>query len=126
MTNDKVFGDIEVTKATRQKIYDNISKPVYKDPETGEYYTALQKYKRENENDFLRNVGMLFTLTDGFKDLSKLVQPSAKKEVKKKLKELEHTLNNTSRNSSGVLKYVGSSNSGTDKSIFDQGFSIDI
>ena len=126
LSGDKIFGEVEIDKATRQKVYDNISKPVYKDPETGEYYTALQKYKLEHENDFIKNVGLLFTLTDGFTNLDKLVSPSAKKEVKKKLKELEHTLNNTARNDNGTLKFVGSGNAPTGKSVFDQGFMIDI
>ena len=31
--NDKdVFGDLTIDKSTRQKVYDNIAKPVYKDP----------------------------------------------------------------------------------------------
>jgi hypothetical protein len=119
LSGDKIFGEVEIDKATRQKVYDNISKPVYKDPETGEYYTALQKYKLEHENDFIKNVGLLFTLTDGFTNLDKLVSPSAKKEVKKKLKELEHTLNNTARNNNGTLKLVGSGNAPTGKSVFD-------
>lgn len=128
LTGDKVFGDITIDKATRQKIYDNISKPVYKDKQTGKYYTALQKYKLENESDFLKNVGLLYTLTEGFTNLDKLVQPSAKKEVKKKLKELEHTLNNTARSNSGVLKYVGSGDSSNNsgKSFLDRGFVLDI
>ena len=126
LQGDKIFGEIEIDKPTRQKVYDNISKPVYKDPETGEYYTALQKYKLEHENDFIKNVGLLFTLTDGFTNLNKLVNPTAKKEVKKKLKELEHTLNNTARNNDGTLNFVGSGRDNAGKSVFDQGFVIDI
>ena len=80
--NDKdVFGDLSVDKSTRQKIYDNIAKPVYKDPETGEYFTAIQKYEMENRTDFLKNIGLLFTLTDGFKNLDGLVKGKVKKEV---------------------------------------------
>ena len=126
LQGDKIFGGIDIDKPTRQKVYDNISKPVYKDPETGEYYTALQKYKLEHENDFIKNVGLLFTLTEGFTNLDKLVNPTAKKEVKKKLKELEHTLNNTARNNDGTLKFVGSGKDSAGKSVFDQGFVIDI
>lgn len=102
----KVFGDIQVDKATRQKILDNISKPVYKDKETGELYTALQKYEMDNKTEFIKNVGLLFTLTDGFKNIDKLVQGKVKTEVRKGLRELEHTLNNTSRSSDGNLKFV--------------------
>lgn len=105
--NDKdVFGDLSIDKSTRQKILDNIAKPVYKDPETGEYFTAIQKYEMENRTDFLKNIGLLFTLTDGFKNLDGLVKGKVKKEVKKGLRELEHTLNNTARTSDGNLKFV--------------------
>lgn len=106
LEDKEVFKDLQVDKATRQKIYDNISKPIYKDKETGEYFTALQKYERENKTEFLKNIGLLFTLTDGFKNLDGLVKPQVKKEVKKGLRELEHTLNNTARTSNGNLKFV--------------------
>lgn len=105
--NDKdVFGDLSIDKPTRQKIYDNIAKPVYKDPETGEYFTVIQKYEMENRTDFLKNIGLLFTLTDGFKNLDGLVKGKVKKEVKKGLRELEHTINNTVRTSDGNLRFV--------------------
>ncbi len=106
LEDTKVFGDIQVDKATRQRVFDNISKPVYKDPETGELFTAIQKYEMENRTEFLKNVGLLFTLTDGFKNLDGLVKGKVRKEVKKGLRELEHTLNNTSRTSDGNLKFV--------------------
>ena len=124
--NDKdVFGDLSVDKSTRQKIYDNIAKPAYKDPETGEYFTAIQKYEMENRTDFLKNIGLLFTLTDGFKNLDGLVKGKVKKEVKKGLRELEHTLNNTARTSDGNLKFV----SGVDEdpeSFIGKGWNLDV
>lgn len=124
--NDKdVFGDLSVDKSTRQKIYDNIAKPVYKDPETGEYFTAIQKYEMEHRTDFLKNIGLLFTLTDGFKNLDGLVKGKVKKEVKKGLRELENTLNNTSRTSDGNLKFV----SGVDEdpeSFIGKGWNLDV
>ena len=125
LTSEKIFGDVTVDKATRQKVYENISKPVYKDPETGNYYTAIQKYRMEHENEFIKNVGLLFTLTDGFTNIDKLIKTNVKKEVKSKLKELEHTINNTSRNSNGTLKFVGNGNSMSDQSFLDN-FIIDI
>ena len=106
LEDNKVFGDIQIDKATRQRVFDNISKPVYKDPETGELFTAIQKYEMENSTEFLKNVGLLFTLTNGFKNLDGLVKGKVRKEVKKGLRELEHTLNNTSRTSDGNLKFV--------------------
>lgn len=124
--NDKeVFGDLSVDKSTRQRIYDNISKPVYKDPETGRYYTAIQRYEMENRVDFLKNIGLIFTLTDGFKNLDGLVKGKVNKEVKKGLRELENTLNNTARTSDGSLKYA----SGVDEdpeSFIGQGWKLDV
>lgn len=124
--NDKdVFGDLSIDKSTRQKIYDNIAKPVYKNPETGEYFTAIQKYEMENRTDFLKNIGLLFTLTDGFKNLDGLVKGKVKKEVRKGLRELEHTLNNTARTSDGNLKFV----SGVDEdpeSFIGKGWNLDV
>lgn len=124
--NDKdVFGDLSVDESTRKKIYDNIAKPVYKDPETGEYFTAIQKYEMENRTDFLKNIGLLFTLTNGFKNLDGLVKGKVKKEVKKGLRELEHTLNNTARTSDGNLKFV----SGVDEdpeSFIGRGWNLDV
>ena len=124
--NDKdVFGELSVDKATRQKIFDNISKPVYKDPETGEYYTAIQKYEKENRTDFLKNIGLLFTLTNGFKNLDGLVKSKVKKEVSKGLRELENTLNNTARTSDGNLRFVGGSNDDPE-SFIGKGWNLDV
>lgn len=124
--NEKnILGDLSIDKPTRQKIYDNISKPIYKDPETGEYYTAIQKYEKDNRVDFLKYLGLIFTLTDGFKSLDGLVKGKVKKEVENGLRDLEHAINNTARNSDGNLKFV----SGVDEdpeSFIGKGWKIDV
>lgn len=124
--NEKnILGDLSIDKPTRQKIYDNISKPIYKDPETGEYYTAIQKYEKDNRVDFLKYLGLIFTLTDGFKSLDGLVKGKVKKEVKNGLRDLEHAINNTARSSDGNLKFV----SGVDEdpeSFIGKGWKIDV
>ncbi len=106
LSADSYLGSLNVDKALRKKAYENISKPVYKDPNTGEQLTAIQKYERENHSDFLKNVAMIYTLTDGFQNLDKLVKPEVNKAVNKGIKDLQKTLNNTSRNSGGDLKFV--------------------
>lgn len=106
LEEEKVFGELQIDKATRQKVFDNVSKPVYKDPETGELFTALQKYEMDNRLDFLKNVGLIYTLTDGFKNLDGLIKGKVKKEVRKGLRELETTINNTARTSDGNLKFA--------------------
>ena len=102
----KVFGDIEVDKPTRQRIFDNLSKPIYKDEETGTYMTALQKYQHDNPNEFIKNVSTIFTLTDGFKNLNKLVKGKVNKEVKKGFRDLENALNNTARTTDGNINFA--------------------
>lgn len=106
LDDSKVFGDISIDRSTRQKIYDNISKPIYKDPDTGELYTAIQKYEIENRTEFLKNIGILFTLTDGFKNIDKLVKQKVNREVRKGFKELEHTISNTSISADGNLRFT--------------------
>lgn len=125
LSDDKVFGELVVDKATRQKVFDNLSKPIYKDPNTGDYLTALQKYERENRTDFLKNLSLIFTLTDGFKNMDGLVKNKVKKEVKKEKSSLERLINNTTRSSSGDLKFVTSIKDDPD-SYFAKGWSLDI
>lgn len=124
LEDNKVFGDLQIDKATRQKVIDNISKPIYKNPETGELLTAIQKYERENRTDFLKNVGILYTLTNGFKNLDSLVKGKVNKEMKKGLRELENTLNNTARTSDGNLNFM--SGVGDSESIISKGWKLDI
>ena len=101
-----VFGDLSIDKPTRKKIYDNISKPIYKDPKTGNMYTAIQKYQMENGTEFLKNLGLIYTLTNGFKDFDSLVKNKVKKEVKKGLRNLEKVLS-TSTTSDGNISFIG-------------------
>ena len=119
-----LFGDLEIDKATRAKIYENIAKASYRDPQTGKMLTAIQKYQKDNEADFLKNLGVLFTLTDGFKNIDKLVNGKVRKEVKKSLRELEHTLNSTARHTDGSLNYA--SGVSDDNSYIGAGLRLDI
>lgn len=91
-SKNEVFEGLEVDKNTRQKVLDNLSKPVYKDPDTGAYLTAIQKYAKENNDDFTLKLGFLFTLTDGFKNLDGLIKKQTKKAVKKGFRDLEQKL----------------------------------
>ena len=119
--NPKLFGDLELNASVRQKVFDNLSKPVYKD-ENGQLLTAIQKYERENREEFLKNVSVVFTLTNGFKDLNNILKGSVNKQVKSKLKDLEKTLSNTMK-SSGALKMV----TGVDKdSYIGKGIKLDL
>lgn len=105
MEDKNLYGDVDVDKATRTKIYDFITKPVYKDS-NGNYMTALQKYQSENTIEAMKNFAICYTLTNGFKDWSKLGSKQAKREVKKGLANLEKVINSTSRNHDGSLGFV--------------------
>lgn len=106
MKDKQLFGDMEISNDIRKKAFDSVSKPVYKDPETGDYMTAIQKYESEHRAEFLKYTGLIFAMTNGFKDFDSFAKGKVRKEVKKGLRELEQTLNNTRRNNDGSLRMV--------------------
>lgn len=122
MTDKKLYGDVDIDKATRQKIFDTLSKPIHRD-KNGNYMTELQKYQAENTVEAMKNFAICYTLTNGFKDWSKLGSRQAKKEVKKGLANLERVINSTSRTTNGSLNYMGGID---DSSYLGQGMTLDI
>jgi hypothetical protein len=118
-----LMGGMEITKDVRKKVFDNISRPIYKDPETGQYLTAIQKFEAEHPGEFLKFAGLFFTLTDGFKDFKSFTKAEVRKEMKKGLRELEQTLQNTRRGSDGSLNLVGSRKSDPE-SFLEGGFKL--
>ena len=119
LEEEKAFGEISLDKATRQRVYDSICKPVFTDPDTGGRLTAVQKYELEHRTDFLKNVGLLFVLTDGFKNINRLVNDKVKKETKKSLKSLEHTLSGRGNNfGGGNLSFANNSGDNDPESLF--------
>lgn len=125
MLEDKeVFTGITLDKTTRQKAFENITKPVFK-TEDGEYLTAIQKYEMDNPVEFRKYLSVLFTMTDGFKNIDGLVKGKVEKEVKQSLRELEHKLSSTARNSSGNPRYVGGVEEDTE-SYIGKGWDLDV
>lgn len=122
--NLKFFEDVDVDKSVRQAAYDAINKPIYKDPKTGETYTAVQKLELDNREEFLAKLGLIYALTDGLKSLDGLVKKKVKKEVKRGFSELEQKINNTRRDSRGNLRFA----SGVDdaESILGKGMKLDL
>lgn len=106
LKDKQLFGDIEIDNNTRNKAFEVLAKPVYRDPDTGEYMTAIQKYESEHRADFLKYTGLVYAMTNGFKDFDSFTKGKVKKEMKKGLRELEKTLNNTRRDSGGNLRMV--------------------
>ena len=104
MDDKPIIGEYVIPKEMRQSVYDSISRPVYKDPETGEMLSAVQKYANDNHYEFLKMVGIMYTLTDGFKNMNGLINKEVNKQTKKSLKNLTDALNGTTRNSDGSFR----------------------
>lgn len=100
------IGDSKLDKKTRQRVFDAVSKPVYKDPDTGQLLTQVQKFQKENPLEFLKQIGMWFVLTDGGKNASGLVKEQLRAEKNKGIRELERKINSSSLNSDGSLRYM--------------------
>lgn len=101
--DNKQFEGIDVDEATRLKALQNITKVVGKD-ENGNPLTEIQKYQNENREEFLYKLGMLYTLTDGFKNFDRFVAPKVNKEYKKNVKDLANKLNLTNRDMFGNVE----------------------
>lgn len=114
LLDDEVkFGDTVLDKRTCQKVFDAVSKPVYKDANTGALLTEVQKFQADHPLEFLKQVGMWFVLTDGGKNASGIVKKQAQVEKNKNIRELERKINSSSLDRDGSLKYV--SNGGSDE-----------
>ena len=110
--DDMKLGDIEIDKRTREKIYDAVAKPTYKDPKTGRLLTAVQKFQADNPEEFIKQLGMWYVLTNGGKDVSSLIKGKVRSEKNKGIRELERKINSTSLNSDGSLKLVSGNGDG--------------
>lgn len=119
------FGDIALDKRTRQKVYDSVAKPVYKDPDTGQLLTQVQKFQKENPMEFLKQLGMWFVLTDGGKDASGIVQGQVRAEKNKGIRELERKINSSALDSDGSLRYMSGSQI-DNESLLSEGWKIDL
>lgn len=107
LDNESFYDGVKVDRITRQKAYDSITKPIYKD-EQGNYINALQKYQREHPTEFMENVALLFALTDEFKNVNKLTQKKIQQGIKKGFEEVANVLNTTRRNGDGSLNLANS------------------
>lgn len=113
------LGDMKLDKSMRQRVYDSVTKPVYKDKETGQLLTAVQQMQREKPLEFLKQLGMWYVLTDGGKNTDKLVKSTVQKEKNKAIKELGRKINSSSLNSDGSLRYVSGGSEDNDPLLSD-------
>ena len=106
LEDEITLGETKLDKKTRQRVFDAVSKPVYKDPDTGQLLTQVQKFQKENPLEFLKQLGMWFVLTDGGKSAGGLVKEQLRAEKNKGIRELERKINSSSLNPDGSLKYM--------------------
>lgn len=125
LEDDIVLGESKLDKKTRQSVFDAVSKPVYKDPDTGQLLTQVQKFQKENPLEFLKQIGMWYVLTNGGKDFSGLAKQQAIAEKNKGIKELERKINSSSFDSDGSLKFVSGTNISNDN-LLDGGWKVDL
>lgn len=85
---------ITVDKFTREKILENATKLIYKDKE-GNLMTPIQKYISENPIDAQYYLNLFYTLTNGFKNIDKIVKPKVAKSNKENIRSLEAKLKNS-------------------------------
>ena len=111
LDTESFYDGVKVDRQTRQKAYDSITKPIYKD-EDGNYMNELQKYQREHPIEYTENVALLYALTDGFKNVEKLTHKKVQQGIKKGFDEVASLLNSTRRNGDGTLNLA---NSATDE-----------
>lgn len=104
LDTEEPFDGISLDKTTRGKVLDAISKTTIKGDD-GKYYTKLQDYQLKNPNEFLYKLGVVFTLTDGFKNIDKLIGKKVKQKTNENIRGLERTLKNQ-KNYGGTPRYV--------------------
>ena len=106
LEDNSFYETIGVDAAIRESAYKALTEPAYRDKSTGQTLTALEYAMQSDPVSFSRNVGVLFALTDGFKDLSKISQKAVQKEVSSRMSALEEKLRTPER--SGSTKLVSS------------------
>lgn len=114
LEDDITIGDSKLDKKTKQKIFDAVSRPVYKDPETGQILTAVQKFQKENPLEFLKQLGMWYVLTNEGKDVMPLVKSQVQKEKNKGIRELERKLKGNTFDLGGSMRFDGDGGSNGD------------
>ena len=125
LEDDIVLGETKLDKRTKQSVFDAVSKPVYKDPDTGQLLTQVQKFQKENPMEFLKQIGMWYVLTNGGKELGGLVKQQAIAEKNKGIRELERKINSSNFDSDGSLKLMNGGNIDND-TLLDGGWKVDL
>lgn len=105
LETEKVFGEIEVDKATRRKAYDLMTK-IVKTTDDGEQLTAVQLYADEHPVEFRTMLGIVAALTDGFTKPGNLLKQTVDKKVRRNLTQFERNLAGGNPHRGGTINFV--------------------
>lgn len=101
---DEPFEGIRINNVLKKKISDNLKKPVYKD-EDGRSYNAIQEYAKKNPVDYNYKLAVLFTMTDGFKNIENISKPVVNKSKKEHISALERKLSGMNYTNTGSVDF---------------------
>lgn len=113
------IGETKLDKKTCQRAYDAVMTASYKDPDTGRYLTEVQKYQKENPLEFLKQLGLWFTLTEGGKNLEGFTKRQVQKAKNQGIRELEQKIQASSLHEDGSLNLVGGGSGSSDPLLSD-------
>ena len=101
------FGDLDINKETKNKIFDYATKPTHKDPkDPKKFYTELDWQIMQNPIEWKKMMALVGVITDNGKNLNNIAKVLANKEVKKEYKNIASKLKNGNFRS-GSMKLVG-------------------
>lgn len=96
------FGDLEINRETKNKIFEYATKPTHKDPnEPNKFYTELDWQIKQNPFEWKKLMALVGVITDGGKNLNNIAKVMANKEVKKEYKNITNKLKNGNFGASG-------------------------
>lgn len=124
LEDDITIGETKLDKKTRSRVYDAISKPVYKDPDTGRLLTALQQFQKEKPLEFLKQIGMWYILTEGGKNMNGFTKQQVRAQKNESIRELSRKLNASSFNADGSLNYLSGAGQPSDDVLLSDDWKI--
>ena len=117
LEKENLFNGVQIDKTIRQKAYNAMTKVVGKDSE-GMDVTAIQKYADDNPVEFRTVLGLMYAMTDGFKNFDKIFNKAVDKKVNSRLDEFTKKITSQPHSSEGSLSYKN----GHVKELFDAGW----
>lgn len=100
--DSEYFKDMKVNKDIQDRVYKSITQVVSQDPNTGVAENRLMKDRRENPIEFDKRLYYLYEITDGFKNINKLISKSESKAANS----LEKILRNNKFETSGKPSFM--------------------